>query len=273
MRLIWRNYKKVIAIVVAIVSILSLTISATYSIPESAYELPTYNATKTPAGLAEWAIAAYNGGLGYAKGYYCQSANTDNFQIYAELYTDWYIDTLYYGESYCDVLVSYFANEYNPRLSDCVGLIKGYMWSSPDYSFSVDYDFYPDLTATDLFDHCTVKGDISSMPDVAGTIVYDANTPHVGVYIGDGKVVDCRTPEQGTVLSNVSDYTWTNWMQLPELEYPEISSDTNNSVANQFAEQLDSVNTLLGILPSDIQAAMVAILIFILGLAVLRIVL
>ena len=63
------------------------------------------------------------------------------------------------------------------------------------------------------------KGKIDSLPDVAGVLLYHANSSgrmtHTGVYIGDGYAVEARAAKYGVVKTVVKDRTWTHWAALP----------------------------------------------------------
>lgn len=59
------------------------------------------------------------------------------------------------------------------------------------------------------------KGEISTMPDEAGIILYrqtaDKKMQHTGIYIGGGEVVDARGHKYGVMRSAISSYPWTHW--------------------------------------------------------------
>lgn len=84
---------------------------------------------------------------------------------------------------------------------DCVGLIKSYYWSgkenggtgSPNYGESG----YPDVNANLMYNAAKVKGSIASLPEVPGVIVYCKTHPHVGVYIGNGEVIESTLGSRG----------------------------------------------------------------------------
>lgn len=42
---------------------------------------------------------------------------------------------------------------------------------------------------------------------------------HVGVYIGNGKVVEARGHDYGVVETNLVDRGWTQWGKCPYIEY------------------------------------------------------
>lgn len=112
---------------------------------------------------------------------------------------------------------------------DCVGLIKGFYWTNGgkgvvetignNKTFSRNYasNGMPDKSANGLLTMCkkngAKNGAITSIPNVAGILVFSDG--HVGVYIGDGKVVEARGFNYGVVVTNLSERNWTSWSFLP----------------------------------------------------------
>jgi cell wall-associated NlpC family hydrolase len=78
-----------------------------------------------------------------------------------------------------------------PRAYDCVGLIKGYLWSNSPNS-PPKYNAAQDVSAGGMRDRCKIKGPISSIPEEPGTLVF-RKREHVGVYVGGGKVIEANT--------------------------------------------------------------------------------
>ena len=42
---------------------------------------------------------------------------------------------------------------------------------------------------------------------------------HIGVYIGNGEVIEAKGNHDGVVKTNLSEGGWTRWMQLPGITY------------------------------------------------------
>lgn len=111
---------------------------------------------------------------------------------------------------------------------DCVGLIKGYcMWDNetnlPKYTASLD------VNTGGLYSKATKKGDIKTIPEIPGLCVYMKG--HVGVYIGDGWVIECaggrgaiKTPLKGNGATR-----WTHWLECPFIQYTDDSADVVHS--------------------------------------------
>lgn len=63
------------------------------------------------------------------------------------------------------------------------------------------------------------KGEIGTLPDVPGVLLYHANSSgtmtHTGIYIGDGYAVEARAAAYGVVKTAVKSRSWTHWAALP----------------------------------------------------------
>lgn len=99
---------------------------------------------------------------------------------------------------------------------DCVGLIKGYLWSS-EYGATPKYKKAQDVSANGMLSVCDTHGPIKSIPDKAGVLVFKSG--HVGVYIGDGYVIEARGHAYGVVKTKLSERGWVNWGLCPFIEY------------------------------------------------------
>lgn len=91
-----------------------------------------------------------------------------------------------------------------PGAVDCSGLIA---------SFGVGGN------RVDMMSSSPNTGDISSLPDVPGLGVYMPG--HVGVYVGEGMVVDARTYGADMCCQPVSSLPWTNWFEIYGIDYGE----------------------------------------------------
>lgn len=112
-----------------------------------------------------------------------------------------------------------FPSQYGKRVHDCVGLIKGYMWSEgPDAKPVYLANNFPDVSANGLFSKCELKGyTMASMPDKEGVLVF--MNGHVGVYIGGGFVVEARGHAYGVVKTRLAARPWKKWGFCPVIQY------------------------------------------------------
>lgn len=103
-----------------------------------------------------------------------------------------------------------FAAQYGQRVHDCVGLIKGYRWSDTPES-TPRYVAGQDVAVSGLYSQCSRHGEINTMPDIPGVCVFMAGLGHVGVYIGNGRVVEARGHAYGVVETNLTGRGWAFW--------------------------------------------------------------
>lgn len=136
------------------------------------------------------------------------------------------------------------------RVCDCSGLMKAYLWmddvnTAPQYNGSQDVD---------LFTSATEKNSISSLPEIPGICLHMPG--HVGVYIGNGEVIEAPGTAIGVVKSKVAGRGWAEWFKCPFIEYasvpvnpPEpqagtytvVSGDTMSGIAQSQGISLDSL--------------------------------
>lgn len=106
--------------------------------------------------------------------------------------------------------------QYGQRVHDCVGLIKGFLWSeTPDSA--PKYKASQDVSANGMYNVCTEKGKIGTLPELPGVLVFFDG--HVGVYIGGGEVIEARGHDYGVVKTKLKGRPWTTWGKCPWVEY------------------------------------------------------
>lgn len=118
-------------------------------------------------------------------------------------------------------------NQLGKRVHDCVGLIKGYLWSDTPTS-SPKYKSSQDVSANGMYDVCKERGSISTMPDEVGVLVFMDG--HVGVYIGNGEVIEARGHAYGVVKTKLSGRGWKRWGKCPWIEYDKVVIDDGQKV-------------------------------------------
>ena len=101
--------------------------------------------------------------------------------------------------------------------SDCAGLIKGYGWSDANGKVKYATNGVPDQNADGMFAAAKKKGIISTMPEIPGLVVRSPG--HVGVYIGNGEVVEARGFNYGIVITKLAGKKWTHWLEVPWINY------------------------------------------------------
>ncbi len=104
--------------------------------------------------------------------------------------------------------------------TDCSGLIS---WGTGILRGSANY-----------YNTATKKGNIKTIPEICGLAVYKKG--HIGIYIGNGKVIEAKGINYGVVKSNLSDTKWTHYLYLCDIDY---SSTTIQNVATSVVKCVD----------------------------------
>lgn len=112
-----------------------------------------------------------------------------------------------------------FSKQYGKRVYDCVGLVKGYLWSktptsAPKYNVSQDKD------VNGVKASCSNVRDIRSIPEIPGILVFMKG--HAGIYIGNGKVIEARGHAYGVVQTDLNKRGWKEWGKLNWIKYEEV---------------------------------------------------
>lgn len=158
---------------------------------------------KTGIGLAEYAAAQL--GRPYWWGTFGQTATADLLEQKQRQYPEQYT-------------AQDFGRQLGQRVHDCVGLIKGYLWSDaadapPRYSPGQD------VSVAGLYEVCPGRGMISSIPEEPGVCVFMADMSHVGVYIGGGCVIEAMGHAYGVVKTQLKGRGWAYWGKPRWIEY------------------------------------------------------
>lgn len=167
---------------------------------------------KTSKGLVDYAKAQL--GLPYWYGTFGLTATEALYKSKKKQYPQYY---KWEGTPYDN-----FPSQYGKRVHDCVGLIKGYLWSDTPTSAPKYANGAPDVSANGMRTSCKEKGDIGTMPDVPGTLVF--MNGHVGVYIGGGYVIEARGHEYGVVKTELKKRPWKWWGKCPWIDYSDSSA-------------------------------------------------
>ena len=163
---------------------------------------------KNAADLATYAIHAWEQGWGYVWGT-CGWVLTDG--LFASKLAQ-------YPDGVGDHEAFIRSHWLGRRTTDCVGLIKGYGWLDVE-TLTVGYatNGMPDYGANGMFYAATVTGSIDTIPEKPGVAVW--RDGHIGVYIGDGYVIESMGTEFGVVKTKLAERNFTNWLEIPFIEY------------------------------------------------------
>lgn len=128
-----------------------------------------------------------------------------------------------------------FTKQYNQRVHDCVGLIKGYLWSDSTTS-TPKYNASQDKSADGMYSASKEKGSIDTIPEIVGLLVWRKG--HIGVYIGNGYVIEARGHSYGVVKTRLKDRNFTNWCKCPYITYETTVKTENKKTVEQLAKEV-----------------------------------
>jgi len=163
---------------------------------------------KNAADLATYAVHAWEQGWGYVWGT-CGWVLTDSlFESKLNQYPE--------GVGNYEDFIR--ANWLHGRTTDCVGLIKGYGWLDAE-TLTVGYgtNGMPDYSANQMFHAATVTGTIDTIPEKPGLAVW--RDGHIGVYIGNGYVIEAMGTKYGVVKTKLAERSFTHWLEIPYIDY------------------------------------------------------
>ena len=154
----------------------------------------------------------------YAKGTFGQKA-TDGFIEQKKLqYPSWYTKA---RASYLKSLSD------DTRLFDCCGLIKGVLWGFPNLVYTSNG--VPEMDDSGVWKACVQSKDFKNIQE--GEILWIKG--HVGIYIGNGKAIECTNQWSGNVqitavtnigkISGLNQRKWTGHGKLKYISYEEAA--------------------------------------------------
>ena len=124
------------------------------------------------------------------------------------------------------------------KVHDCCGLVKGYYWTdgpdTPWKSGQYGINGLPDWGVDGQYAHCAERGGISTMPELAGVLVFTSSLSHVGVYIGNGEVIEARGHAYGVQKNKLKDRNFTLWGKLDVLTYEMSAAKDFTPEVKQF---------------------------------------
>lgn len=164
---------------------------------------------KTGQGLKEYAIAQL--GRPYWWGCFGQRADGALYAQKKKQYPAYYT-------------AADFTAQYGQKVHDCCGMIKGYLWcDTPDGS--PKYNAAQDVAVGGLYSSCWKTGSIHTLPEIPGVCVFMADMGHVGVYIGNGEVVEAMGHAYGVVKTKVAGRGWAYWGMPEWISYDDAAED------------------------------------------------
>lgn len=149
--------------------------------------------TKNNLDLVKWSEFAADKGWGYVWGTYGTVLSPD----FLESKIIQYPDEVGGKEDFIR------ENWLGKRTADCVGLIKGYSWYDTASQMTILVsNGMPDIGADIMYENATEKGTIDTIPEIPGLAVWKEG--HIGVYIGEGEVVEAYRTTSGVIRSELA---------------------------------------------------------------------
>jgi len=178
--------------------------------------------TKTNTGLVSYARA--NLGNPYWYGTFGQTGTQALLDSKRHQYPSFYTNARYAA---CK-------KDIGKRVHDCVGLIKGYLWSD-SATAAPKYSAAQDVSANGMLAKCTEHGNIGKLPEIPGILVFMDG--HVGIYEGNGYVIECTVScGGGVVRTALHSRPWVHWGKCPWISY------NNTATAQKPSTSDDKVN-------------------------------
>ena len=170
----------------------------------------TDKTTKNNLDLVRWCENAYKNGWGYVYG------------GYGQICTEQYLDqqaSLFPGNNEAGGEMRTVGEKWlGKRVVDCIGLIKSYAWYNADSDqITVGSNGFTDCGANTIRNNVKEGGAISTMPDIPGLAVWMDG--HIGVYVGNGEVIEAQGTAYGVVKTQLKNRGWTKWMKIPNIKY------------------------------------------------------
>lgn len=130
--------------------------------------------------------------------------------------------------------------------ADCHGLIEGYLNDTDQDGEVESGEGTYDTAADNAYNKATIKGAISTMDkSIIGLCVRYKG--HVGIYIGNGKVVEARGFNYGVCITNLSARPWTHWYEHPEIEYKKVKRVLKLTSPRMKGEDVKELQRLIGV--------------------------
>jgi N-acetylmuramoyl-L-alanine amidase len=165
--------------------------------------------------LAEFAVERYESGqMVYWYGTYCLPCTTSLYSRKKKQYPAHY--TAARASDYQKDIRN------NKTCADCIGFIKGAVWSecgqrAPVYASGG----CPDRSADGMLAYCKSKGmengRIATLPEIPGLLLHKSG--HVGVYVGNGWAIEAQGFATDIVRTKVQGRGWVSWAKMPFIRY------------------------------------------------------
>lgn len=143
---------------------------------------------------------------------------------------------------------AYLQTYLNKRVSDCYGLVKGFLWWNGG---NVKYSPTQDRNQEGAYRAAKEKGPLSNMPEMLGLILWMPG--HAGIYIGNGEFIECVGAPVGMrkgMIRNgrvTTGSKFTHWFKDSYIRYPVdmIAIDIMGQRRHIKGRMIDDVNYVM----------------------------
>lgn len=142
---------------------------------------------------------------------------------------------------------TYLGKFLNKRVTDCYGLVKGFVWWNGG---NVRYAARQDRNQEGAFNASKEKGLLATMPEIPGLVLWMKG--HAGIYIGNGEFIECAGAPVGMIKGKiqsgrvVSGSKFTHWFKDDYITYLVPSSKIKLDLCGKKIEvngfMIDNVN-------------------------------
>lgn len=182
------------------------------TIDSSGYVNP---ANKNNQDLVTWAIRAEQAGWGYVWGSQGEVLTESRLQSLLRSYPK-------EVGGYEEWIRSHWLGR---RTADCSGLIRSYWWLDAETQEIVyGSNGIPAMGADTMYQSAAEKGPLNTMPEIPGLGVWHKG--HIGIYIGNGEVVEAMSTRKGVVRTQLASGHWRAWLKIPYINYIEETEAT-----------------------------------------------
>lgn len=131
----------------------------------------------------------------------------------------------------------------NHNVADCSGM---FVWAFKQFGLGMSH-----ISSNIYKSYCNKKGKLTDSLKktlLPGTAVFTGSTadnhPHVGLYVGNGKIIEAHGTQAGVVTANITETRWTWWGQLKNVEYPAQEATEQPSAPVDDKTPTDTLPTL-----------------------------
>ena len=106
------------------------------------------------------------------------------------------------------------------RVSDCYGLVKGYVWWN---NGNIKYVANQDRNQEGAYKAAKEKGTLATMPETVGLVLWMKG--HAGIYIGNGEFIECAGAPNGMLKGKIENgkvvkgSKFTHWFKDTYITY------------------------------------------------------